>query len=213
MKQVKTILSLVLVSMFLIACAEEKNTASVRSGNRGQRNNTNGNQDYKSAAWSGVIYGSPQNLFQEATEDFVSSFMPSNELGDVSGQFNQATGVRFSTKINSQGFNRTNFNGITFQSGALELMIFDSVAEAGQADAIVISTLKLTGTQNFGNSIKLIFADTWSEVTLTGQLSGNYFVGSIGFNNKNNVNGNYSPAKWNTWGGIQIPACDLIRCN
>jgi hypothetical protein len=215
MKNLKSLLVVAFSAVLLIGCAESSDqTSSVRKGNRGTRNaGGTATSPNSSAAWSGVVYGSPQNSFQEATEDFVSSFMNPNELGEVSGQFNQTTGVRVTAQLSTAGFNGNNLNGLQVSGGNLNILIFDSYAQSGQAEAIVISTLNFNRVEALsGGALDFQFSDAYSTVTMWGNIQGNYFVGAIRFINKKHFNGG-TPASWSTWAGVQIPKCDLLNCN
>ena len=214
MKNIKSFILIAISAALLFGCAESSDqTSTVRKGNRGTRNDGGATSNPNSStSWSGVVYGSPQNSFQDATEDFVSSFMNPNELGEVSGQFNQATGVRITAKLSSSGFNRTNFNGLQVSGGNLDILIFDSFAQSGQADPIVVSTLSFNKVVALsGGALDFQFTDSYSTVTMWGNIQGEYFVGAIRFSNKTHFNGG-SPASWSTWAGVQIPKCDLLNC-
>lgn len=214
-KNTKSIAALILVTLLIAACGTEEQRSSVRRGGRAARNAGVASPDqaaYQSGTWAGIVYGSPQNLFQDATKDFVSSFMNPQDLGTVSGAYNQSTGIRFDARVQSNVLAGDNLSALSITGGSLDLLIFDSAAQSGAAEAIVVATPEFSRASMNGSWLDLQFSDDYAYIGIQGYISGSNFVGEIRFRNKVHFDGG-TPAAWDLWGGISIPKCQIFRCN
>ncbi len=176
----------------------------------------------------GIVIGSPQEAFTQAVRALVSSTLPPDQLGFVSGQANQDTGIVFAGFIELEGGPLSQASGqqravVTGQSN-LKISIWDSFAgqtyqdERGQTQYIPEYAIGFSSAQSgsvSGRNARITFADQYGSITLVGQFDGDdlcqsVFWGDLEFHNSTHVEG-LSPFR-GVVGDFYIYAADLFRC-
>lgn len=167
----------------------------------------------------GEITGSPQNLFEEAVRYLVSASIDPKELGSVSGQSGQNTGVRFWGVVETessftQGPSR---QAIRLNTAELRITIWDSFA--GQTDSAgnVIPEYPIHfhgAAEGYvdGTRAVLTFSDSLGKIILDGTISKDYFQGAIRFDNVQYWDGR-TPGAEGTIGSFKVPTCGFFKCN
>lgn len=209
----KTSIRILLVLMTfatLVGCGEKEQRESIRGG-RGRSNRVDSREALSGSEYPGFIIGSPQDLFQDATEGFVSAFMPPRDLGTVSGSSNASTGVRFYAEIDvDEDFDpRYDYDDLRINesNSFLEIAIVDSEASR---EGYIQAGYELVEYQVSGNRFVAIFENDGDRVEFDGAFDNSYYSGTVYFDNQNNYDGGYGEA-W-TWGAFYIPVCDFFRC-
>lgn len=180
-----------------------------------------------SKKWGSILRNSSsQAVFQSQVQAFVSNLTgPNNEtiaLGQVSGDANQVTGVRFWGAV---GLNSTNgvvsLNGqnnfqVTSQGSALRLSIFDSYVGQTNSKGEKITEIPIyiapdvEGFVNvtgrvYGNQAEILYQDSYGQILLTGTFNSNWFQGQVQFQNNN-------PSVSGTLGTFVVPTCGFFKC-
>ncbi len=178
----------------------------------------------------GIITGWPQALFDEAVKGLVSATLDPNELGFVSGEANQGTGIVFKGKIELQGgplsASAAGQRAVLPQSSHMHISIWDSFAgqtyqdERGQTQYVPEYPINFSSAQSGwvnGRRAQLVFADQYGSIQFDGQFIGgteicdSVFEGEVSFFNNTHVL-NETPAAW-VLGEFFIYAADLFNCN
>lgn len=236
MKEVLKVMFITLLAIPLVACPQkEKKRGSIAARQaRGQAElgrtpgnpgvpgvNTNDpNRAYSPQGgrlWGAVYHGNQldNQTFNYWTHEFVAATMPREELGTVSGELNQSTGIRFWGYAEPNGaFNPSNTNqrlSISPSNAELRVVIWDSYA--GQVDStgelITEYPVHIRGQASgeiVGNKAWVRYQDSYGWVELNGSFDTQYFSGWMMFDNANG--GSAGPL-----GFFFVPTCSFFRCN
>ncbi|MGE0764383.1 MAG: hypothetical protein AB7N80_13965, partial [Bdellovibrionales bacterium] len=224
MKRLSHVLMIALVALPLIGCGDKgdkKSKVSVGRTSRGYSEvQTAGIRSLpapgQQSTVSGKVWGSiyidgyyvrSQQEFNWNVHDFVAATMDPAQLGDVSGQSNASTGIRFwgyagtNTTINPNGSNNAQIIGTQSE---LRMVVWDSYAGYldSQGELITEVPVHIRGNatgQVTGNSATIRFQDQYGWIELHGTINSQYFRGTIFFDNTNG---------WaNYLGEFSVPTC------
>jgi hypothetical protein len=206
MSSIKKVSCLFLALLFLAGCQQEQKKRQDLRVARGLRGSTmiNPGQNAASAVaqcgsysvpgkvWGEVTsYQGDQAFLQEVqilTSPVLSTLPADDQLGFVSGQSGQRTGVRFwgnATVMNAYG------NGaIDPNSAEIRMEIFDSQACQLKADGTIRPVIPIhigAGQPGFagfegyvnGGMARLTFSDNYGVLILDGQISGSFYTGLV----------------------------------
>jgi hypothetical protein len=179
----------------------------------GQTSSTRPYSPTTGAVW-GAMYGQgyfSDDQYNSFIHDFVSSTMDSSQLGTVSGNLSDATGVRFWGHVEtSSGFNPNGSTNSTIRStnAILRVVIWDSYA--GQVDSngnlvpeYPVDMRTVQGEVN-GNTARIRFSDQYGWIELSGTFDAQYFTGTAWFDN----NGGAA----NYLGVFYVSTCGFFKC-
>ncbi len=239
----KLILLVTLLATVLVAC-QQKNPkrASLRTG-RNLRGDVNsplepnrptgaptsqagacGSYSVPGKQWGEVTNQSGDTVFMQEINFLMSPVLQQlpaeDQLGYVSSQSNQNTGVRFWG--NAQSSNSSGQGAIDPRSAEIRIEIFDDRACQTRSDGtqrpmipIHISASQpdvrriegyINGNPNNGGSANLYFEDKYGAIILQGTFSGQYYTGTMSYT----LTG-YSGSR--TLGRFTVPICGFFRCN
>ncbi len=204
MSSFKKLVCLTLSLVILAGCEQKKNPKqSIRTG-RGLRGSTMvntgavaanaaacGSYQMQGKYWGEVTsYQGDQAFYQAVlalTAPVLSQLPADDQLGYVSGQSGQNTGVRFwgTVVANSMG-------QIDPTNSEIRLEIFDDRACMTKADGTIRPVVPIhiganqpgfAGADGFvsGGNVRINFVDNYGSITLEGQISGAYFSGIISY--------------------------------
>ncbi|MCC7404520.1 MAG: hypothetical protein IT288_09005 [Bdellovibrionales bacterium] len=231
MKQLMKTILIACLTVAVVGCGKKDKKQSIRSGrnargpselvNRGAVNN-NG-QPIRFTPGSGTtwgeIVGSPEDAFRDAVYYFVSATVDPAEFGYVSGQPGQDTGVRFWGSVETEGSFRsgTANQRIRRETAELRISIWDSFAGQtdGAGNVIPEYPIHIRGaTDGYvnGNRAVVTFSDAFGSITLDGSISGDYFSGTVKFDNRQYWDG-VAPGATGTLGNFYVSTCGFFRCN
>lgn len=150
----------------------------------------------------------------------LSQLPAEDQLGYVSSQSNQATGVRFWGNV--QTANSSGQGAIDTRTAAIRIEIFDDRACQTRSDGtqrpmipiyITASTPgvkriegQIVGNPNTGGSASLLFEDTYGAIILQGTFSGQDFTGTMSYT----LSG-YTGSR--TLGQFRVKICSFFVCN
>ncbi len=243
----KSFLKLFLILMViapLVACQQQKSKkrSEIRRGGRGapavQPGAPNVTLPQLGQATPGQVGAHPTGMpfgaivsgdglddvtFDRYIHDFVSATMPRHELGTVSGQMNQSTGVRFWARIApaTGAFNPNGMNATINQADSeLRIVIWDTYAGTYDATNELIPEypVHVKGTaqgQITGNRFDIYFSQTYKSVNNTqetgwfrfqGDFTNQWVKGRVWYANGGSTG-------FNDMGNIVIPTCSFFKCN
>lgn len=144
-----------------------------------------------------------------------------DQLGYVSGQPNQATGVAFfgSASNSGGGINGMNYGSSNFDRNSmlLQLEIYDDRTGQQASDGSTIQPLIIrispdqptfvdAGGSMSGSQVNLYFQDTFGVIYLNGSINGQYFTGNISYADSFTYN------QQRTLGTFSVPTCGFFNC-
>lgn len=227
MKKLKFLILFILGTTLLMACNQKKSgvkasTASIAGvaiGTNCLGTNTNANSTFIGTAATGVgsIYDS-QNAFnfEAQVKSFLSATLSPYEVGTISAQPNDTTGVRFGGLIKLDGS-----GAVIGTQSRLTITVYDSVWFMSQTAANLIEVaFNPSGTTTKGAAITgqfdlasgdgfLSLRDQYGEVRFEGRIDAQNFSGVVRFQNLTAVNGG-SPAS-GTLGQFFIQRCVIFQ--
>lgn len=238
-------LTLIFIPLFVFAftgCGGKDEGSSIRQGRceRGCTGSSGGGGNYddpyydgSSGSYSewGQIYKDQytQSQFQDGVDGFVSAtidpwgdYHPEgwDELGDVSGDIDQDTGVwiRGKAVLRNGSLNPNGSNNSQIEPGqtALRMVIWDTYAGQTDAQGNTIPEYGVSfdsaesGYVN-GNTAVIRFRDGKGWVELNGVFDSQWFYGEVKFDNAVGAY-NISP-KEGRIGYFFLPTCGFFRCN
>lgn len=183
----------------------------------GQPNTFNpGNtQTGQNRLWGAIFAGSLLSMedFDYNLHDFVANIMSPTDLGYVSGNYTDSTGVRFWGYVepSSGVLNPNGMSNVTINSTRAELRIVIWDSYAGQVDSsgelITEVPVHIRGGASgsiTGNYATIRFTDKLGFIELSGYFDTNYFHGTVWFDNTNGY-ANYM-------GEFAVATCAFFRC-
>jgi len=206
MSPMKKVFCLLLAVVLLAACQQEKKKRQNLRVARGLRGSTmiNPNQGAAAALANCGSYSVPGKLWGEVTSyqgdqaflqelqiltsPVLSTLPADDQLGYVSGQSGQMTGVRFWG--NASVMNAYGNGAIDPNTAEIRLEIFDSQACQLKADGSVCPVIPIhigAGQPGFagfegyvnGGLARLTFSDNYGVIILDGQISGSVYTGTV----------------------------------
>lgn len=238
------------LALSLSGCGKKKNSESIRSGRcarggcatdtnngGGDTQNPGTNQNpaetisggTQSTLWGQIHKGSySQTQFYDGVKGFVSaninSYGEPSELGHVSGDIDQNTGVWFWGDVRTQSgyFNPNGSQSaqLDLTTAELRIVVWDSYA--GQTDSagqvITEYPVHIRGATRgwvSGNQVTVRFEDSYGWVELVGEYDANYYSGYVQYSNNTFWDGGtrdgVSGAR-GVMGYFYVPTCGFFRC-
>lgn len=166
--------------------------------------------------WGAMFAGSSfsNSDFDNNVHALTSATMDPSQLGFVSGDLNQSTGVRFwgYAEAGSGAFNPNGMNYTTIRPNTAELrmVIWDSYAGNLDLSGDVVPEypIHIRGSASGeiqGDQAWVRFTDKFGTVDLVGRFDSQVFSGYVAFSNKNGAAGYV--------GEFFIQTCSFFRCN
>jgi hypothetical protein len=208
---------MLLALSFCLGCQPAPNNSSnFTSTGRGARTTSVGAAVPSGKTWGAITSSAGDAAFDQElyylTYPTLSNASASDQLGYVSSQSGQATGVRFWGNAHMVGAN------VDSTTMMLRLDIYDDRTGQTDSDGNVIPDIGIQispdqptfvtagGTVN-GTTANLYFQDTYGTITLTGDVSTQNFTGTITY--QDNITGNQP----RTLGNFTVPLCGFFQCN
>lgn len=149
-----------------------------------------------------------QTDFQTALDNFVAVGFTPTLMGLVSGRNNEATGVRLGGEIFLASGDLSN-GTVDPQRSYLVIGIWDDKAKNEGGFTLPFSAT--SGGVN-SNSMTINFKDDYTDITMTGQISGSDITGEIKFTNRSSSTG-LSASASGKLGEFYIPLCQFFKCS
>jgi hypothetical protein len=185
--------------------------------------NACGSYSVPGKVWGDVTSTAGDQAFMQEINYMMSgvfSQLPQeDQLGYVSSQANQSTGVRFWGNV--QSANASGQGAIDVKTAEIRIEIFDDRACQTRSDGtqrpmipIHISANQpgvkkiegyITGTPNNGGSANLYFEDAYGAIILQGTFSGQYYTGTMSY-----TLAGYSGSR--TLGRFTVKTCNFFVC-
>lgn len=211
LKPFVTVIFLVSLSLAVFSCGKKDKRQPIRSG----RGTVAGTTPTTSIVTTGTTWGeiTGGSDFQERVSYLVSAERDPKELGTVSGQSGQSTGVRFVGHVETQSlFSPTSTVQQVIRPEASGMMIFiwHSLSEQSGGYAIEIAG-SASGTIQ-GNRAVITFSDSYGSLTFDGTFAADYFQGIVKFDNSVYYYGQ-SPGAAGVLGNFRVSTCGFFKCN
>lgn len=230
------------VMMGLTACGKPKKSERINSGRCSRGGCANGNNDGGKAdtestepssgetLWGQIHKGNAtQEQFYDGVEGLVSasinSFDDPSELGYVSGDMNDSTGIWFWGDVNTKGGAKFNANSpqniqLNLADAELRIVVWDEYAGKADKNGNVIPEYPIhirgatRGSVN-GNTVVIRFEDDYGYVELVGTYDKDTFSGTVDFKNTTfwdgELHGGYKGAAGRV-GYFTVPTCGFFHC-
>lgn len=234
--QLKLMIGLVLAMAFVTAgCQQKSNKRESRIGRlaRGQAGPMiNGmpsplQPGSPNTQWGEIISNNQAAFDQELslfTSPMLGSLSQDEQLGRVSAQSGQRTGVVFWGEAPMRGMGMSGYTGgmnngtLDGSRARLHIEIYDDKTGAARADGSIRSQIIVhigydqdgfVGAQGSvqGNQVNLMFRDETGTVTMRGSLNSQYFAGQIYYSTAETF------GQERQLGNFQVPACGFFVCN
>jgi len=217
-------LSLILTVVFALGCQPKRKDKRERVG-RGRANVTGNFSAFDSRGsrgigdnkqWGQVLSTQGQNAFQQAVFEFTKPSLrdlsEADQLGYVSGDEGQRTGIRFYGNAITKGGSGGSYRNFDPSSMYIHVEVYDDRTSEGQRSPIVveinpnISGFVEAGGQVQDDEVELYFADEYGAIMMYGQIDGDYFNGVMEFMNGHN-------GQRMELGEFTVPTCGFFQCN
>lgn len=212
----KTFLTLAAFS-FCLGCqpAPSKSSAFGSTG-RGARVSAIGATAPTGKIWGSITSSAGDAAFDQElyylTYPTLSTASAADQLGYVSSQDGQATGVRFWGNVHMVGAN------VDATTMVIRLDIYDSHTGQIASDGTTIPDVGIqispdqptfvgAGGTVSGSTINLYYQDIYGTIMVSGSTDGQTFTGAIGYQNAITDN------QTRTLGNFSVPLCGFFQCN
>lgn len=229
----KSILFVAVLALFAQACAKKEQKTFVKSSRAARTPYTEvsqsggGNMPFTgSAATNGKVWGAmtkgniSEYDFQRSVKAFVSSTIDPQSFGDVSSSNTYSTtGIRFwgniatVTPVSRAGNNVTQITSYS----AFKISIWDQFAGKQDEFGQVVPEYGVFFQGNiwgnvYGNYAQIHMEDAYGSITITGQINGDTFNGSLSFENNQYWDGAGPGAAGDYVWAFAIPTCSFFNC-
>ncbi len=211
----KRVLGLVFSTLLLAACQNNNNSksASILGGPRFSTSGVTG----VSGSLTGQIYitdASQQTGFQQAVQGFLSTDVPTEYVGTVSGN---GSGIRFGGRVSvTNGSIRTydGTNAVIHSSSTMTIQVIDQAAQSRQTPPLPAVQFRQAQGQLMGNQAQITFGDAHGSITFAGVLNttANTFEGYVSYDNNIRWDGS-SPGSAGSLGNFSVPLCSFFVCH
>ncbi len=230
------VVSLFLITVVLAGCVPPKNQRSAIRVGRGRADvsgNFNASTSYGTngtdwnKTWGEVTASSNGNTFAQELLNFTSPSLNNlpqdDQLGFVSGQSGQNTGVRFYGNAVTTGGTGGASRSFDQNSMTIHVEIYDDRAGQPRADGttrppvVIEISPDVTGFVGAGGTlsgsqVNLYFQDQYGSIRMSGTINGQNFNGNFGYctgdtsfcSNTNNTR---------MLGAFTVDACGFFQCN
>lgn len=225
----KKIILSAIVLLGLIACNNKQDNKRVNTVARvasGTTTNANGTTNLTTGSITtscpntispiGTIYGSTSSQpslydsgnFETNVKLFLSATVDPNEVGTISSNPSDNTGVRF------QGIIKKDQNGnVTLNQSKIIIKVYDSLLLQNSSLQAIPVEINGASSGQFNPSTGtgyIVFKDQYGEIRLEGRYDANSFSGTVSYVNYTTVIQNQSPASGQL-GQFHIASCSIFQ--